>query len=165
VEADELWGFVGSKGDPWWVWVALGAGTRQVVAMVCGGRDEDTAVCLWDALPDEYREGATFCTDFLPAYRAVVPEERQAVVFDPRVLEQVLGNLIDNARKYSRQSAERRIRVRAVPVGSNRVAVEVEDRGPGVPAGEVRNIFRPFSRGSTSTDTGGAGLGLALAKD
>ncbi len=89
----------------------------------------------------------------------------QAVVFDPRVLEQVLGNLIDNARKYSRQSADRRIRVRAIPAGGHRVAVEVEDRGPGVPVGEVKAIFKPFSRGSTSTETGGAGLGLSLAKD
>lgn len=75
---DELWSFVGGKRDAWWVWVALDADTRQVVAMVCGGRDEYTARCLWDALPDEYRADALFCTDFLPAYRAVLPDERHA---------------------------------------------------------------------------------------
>ncbi|MBX9583425.1 MAG: hypothetical protein K2X87_24250 [Gemmataceae bacterium] len=78
LEADELWSFVGAKRDRWWVWVALDAATRQVVAMVCGGRDEYTARCLWDALPDEYRHGAIFHTDFLPAYRAVLPKERHA---------------------------------------------------------------------------------------
>jgi insertion element IS1 protein InsB len=60
------------------VWVALDAGTRQVVAMVAGGRDERTARCRWDALPDEYRDGAIVCTDFLAAYRAVVPADRHA---------------------------------------------------------------------------------------
>lgn len=58
--------------------MALDADTRQVVAMVAGGRDEFTARCLWDALPDEYRDGAIVCTDFLEAYRAVVPGERHA---------------------------------------------------------------------------------------
>ena len=78
IEADEMWSFVGRKKVVWWVWVALDAATRQVVAMVTGGRNEATAQCLWDALPDEYRDGAVVCTDFLEAYRAVVPEDRHA---------------------------------------------------------------------------------------
>jgi IS1 family transposase len=78
IEADELWSFVGRKRDDWWVWVALDAQTRQVVAMVCGDRSERTAQCLWDALPDEYRDQAVVATDFWSAYRAVVPGERHA---------------------------------------------------------------------------------------
>jgi IS1 family transposase len=58
--------------------VALDADTRQVVAMVAGDRSEATAQCLWDALPDEYRDGAIVCTDFWPAYLAAVPAERHA---------------------------------------------------------------------------------------
>ena len=60
------------------MWVALDPQTRQVVARVCGDRSEATARDLWDALPDEYRDGATVATDFLAQYRAVVPEERHA---------------------------------------------------------------------------------------
>ena len=78
IEADELWSFVGAKRDRWWVWVALDKDTRQVVAMVAGGRDEFTARCLWESLPAEYRDGAIVATDFLAAYRAVVPEDRHA---------------------------------------------------------------------------------------
>jgi insertion element IS1 protein InsB len=78
IEADELWSFVGHKGDVWWVWAALDAGTRQVVAMVAGDRSEVTARYLWEALPDGYRDGAVVCTDFLAQYRAVVPEDRHA---------------------------------------------------------------------------------------
>ncbi len=86
------------------------------------------------------------------------------VRIDPRVLEQVLGNLIDNARKYSKSATDRRIWLRTVPGAAGRIAFEVEDRGPGVPDAERRSIFQPFRRGSSSTDTGGAGLGLSLAK-
>lgn len=78
IEADELWSFVGSKGAVFWVWVALDADTRRVVAVVVGDRSEFTAECLWLSLPDEYRERAVFHTDFLPAYQAVLPEERHA---------------------------------------------------------------------------------------
>lgn len=78
IEADELWSFVGHKGDVWWVWAALDAATRQVVAMVAGDRSEPTAMLLWEALPEEYRDGAIVRTDFLARYRAVVPEDRHA---------------------------------------------------------------------------------------
>jgi insertion element IS1 protein InsB len=78
VEADELWSFVGSKADVQWVWVALDADTRRVLAMVVGDRSDFTARCLWESLPAGYRDEAVFCTDFLPAYRAVIPEERHA---------------------------------------------------------------------------------------
>jgi insertion element IS1 protein InsB len=78
VEADELWSFVGSKADVQWVWVALDADTRRVLAMVVGDRSDFTARCLWESLPAAYRDEAVFCTDFLPAYRAVIPEERHA---------------------------------------------------------------------------------------
>ena len=43
VEADEMWDFVGSKADAWWIWVAPDAETRQIVAMVAGDRSEFTA--------------------------------------------------------------------------------------------------------------------------
>ena len=78
LEADELWSFVGNKRQTWWVWVALDQDTRQVVAMVAGDRTEATAQCLWDALPDEYRDGAIVATDFLAQYRAVIPEDLHA---------------------------------------------------------------------------------------
>ena len=91
--------------------------------------------------------------------------DADAVRIDPRVLEQILGNLIDNARKYSQGAEDRRIWIRALPGEGRKLAIEVEDRGPGIPAAEVKSIFRPFQRGSSAHDTGGAGLGLSLAKE
>ncbi len=89
----------------------------------------------------------------------------QTVSTDARMATQILGNLIDNARKYSRDAADNRIWLWAKPGKRGRVIFEVEDRGPGVAARERALIFRPFRRGEIAdTTAGGAGLGLALAQ-
>ncbi|HEY1186826.1 MAG TPA: HAMP domain-containing sensor histidine kinase [Gemmata sp.] len=87
------------------------------------------------------------------------------VCTDPVMVHQIVGNLIDNARKYTRDAGDKRIWLWARPDGSKRITFEVEDRGSGVPASERKAIFKPFRRGaSADTTAGGAGLGLALAK-
>ncbi len=87
------------------------------------------------------------------------------VVTDPAMVLQIVGNLIDNARKYARDAEDRRIWLWVKRGESGRVVFEVEDRGPGVPAGERKAIFKPFRRGARAdASAGGAGLGLALAK-
>lgn len=84
---------------------------------------------------------------------------------DSAMIQQIVGNLIDNARKYTRDAADKRIWLWAKPGVGNAIMLEVEDRGPGVPANERRTIFKPFRRGELAESTvGGAGLGLALAK-
>ncbi len=83
---------------------------------------------------------------------------------DPELTQQILGNLIDNACKYSRSAADRRIWLRARLAAGEQVVIEVEDRGPGVAARERRSIFRPFRRGDGTDTIGGVGLGLALAQ-
>lgn len=84
---------------------------------------------------------------------------------DAAMIQQIIGNLIDNARKYSHDTVDRRIWIWAKPNGPKSVLIEVEDRGPGVPANERRSVFKPFHRGEQADKTsGGAGLGLALAK-
>ena len=107
----------------------------------------------------------------------VAPDGKQLVVIstlppeldvttDPALVQQIVGNLIDNARKYTREATDTRIWLWAKTEGANRVVFEVEDRGPGVPPREQKLIFRAFRRGETAdTIAGGAGLGLALCKD
>jgi signal transduction histidine kinase len=86
-----------------------------------------------------------------------------AVWSDAALLQQILGNLIDNACKYSRGAEDWRLWVRARAEG-RQVLFEVEDRGPGIPPRERRSIFRAFRRGrSADVTAGGVGLGLALA--
>lgn len=78
----------------------------------------------------------------------------------PRALRRVLGNLIDNAIKYG-GAAE--VGVCRDEQGS--LCVTVSDRGPGVPEHELEQVLQPFYRleASRNRDTGGAGLGLAIA--
>jgi signal transduction histidine kinase len=86
------------------------------------------------------------------------------VVTDVHLVEQIVGNLIDNACKYSRGAEDPRLWLR-IRLGGRAVVLEVEDRGPGVPPREWHAIFRPFCRGSGADVTsGGVGLGLALAQ-
>jgi signal transduction histidine kinase len=88
-----------------------------------------------------------------------------ALTTDVELVQQIVGNLIDNACKYSREATDGRIWLRARPDGRRWVALEVEDRGPGVPDRERRGVFRAFRRGRTADVTaGGVGLGLALAR-
>jgi signal transduction histidine kinase len=83
---------------------------------------------------------------------------------DVALAQQVLGNLLDNACKYSKGAADPRVWLRAA-TQDGRLVLEVEDRGPGVAVGERQSIFRPFRRGRGADVTaGGVGLGLALAE-
>jgi signal transduction histidine kinase len=83
---------------------------------------------------------------------------------DPELVQQILGNLIDNACKYSRDATDERIWLRANRDGPATI-FEVEDRGPGISPRERQTIFQAFRRGYTADVTaGGVGLGLALAR-
>jgi two-component system sensor histidine kinase KdpD len=89
------------------------------------------------------------------------PEDSPTVEVDAHQIERVLVNLIENALKYS--PAEERVSVQVTSTPSEAV-VRVVDRGPGIPAGELEQIFEPFQRGAAGLGARGAGLGLAIAK-
>ena len=76
IEADEMWSFVGSKKEVYRVWAVLDTETRRVLAMVVGDRSDFTAQCLWKSLPEDIRDHALCCTDFLQAYRNVIPSRQ-----------------------------------------------------------------------------------------
>lgn len=92
----------------------------------------------------------------------VEPFEDLKVAMDRAVLGVVVSNLLSNAAKYTRDSAVRRITVRARMQG-DRMHVEVEDTGPGVPIGMERAVFEPYRRVPGVTQPG-LGLGLATVK-
>ena len=85
---------------------------------------------------------------------------RQKAAVQPNLLRRAVRNLVDNAVKYA-GSAE--VAVRATPRG---LAVEIADRGPGIPEAALGSVQEPFVRLETSRnrETGGSGLGLALAR-
>jgi signal transduction histidine kinase len=79
----------------------------------------------------------------------------------PAALRRALGNLVDNAIKYGRDVT--------IALGESRdhAVIAVEDRGPGIPAADLEKVVYPFYRVEVSRNrgSGGAGLGLAIAKD
>jgi signal transduction histidine kinase len=80
------------------------------------------------------------------------------------LLGQIIGNLLDNACKYTRDAADARVWLRAWRE-KDVLIVEVEDRGPGIAPRDERLVFRTFERGhAVETSTGGVGLGLSLAR-
>jgi signal transduction histidine kinase len=82
---------------------------------------------------------------------------------DPDLCRQLIGNLLDNACKYSAGATDPRVWLRAHS-DNGHIVFEVEDKGPGVPSRESRSVFRAFRRGQAAmTTAGGVGLGLALA--
>jgi signal transduction histidine kinase len=76
-------------------------------------------------------------------------------------VKRALANLIDNALAYGERAA---VTLRAF---DDRIEIAIADEGPGIPADQLEQVFRPFYRleASRSRETGGAGLGLAVARD
>ena len=86
-----------------------------------------------------------------------------AVKADPKALDQILVNLIDNGVKYTQ--AEGHVWVAAREIG-DAVRIEVRDDGPGIPPKHRERVFERFYRAdpSRSREAGGTGLGLSIVK-
>ncbi len=84
------------------------------------------------------------------------------VTADPVRLRQALFNLVGNAVKFTPTG---HVLVRALP-GEDRLRIEVEDTGVGIPADAQDRIFQRFDQGDASTTRrfGGSGLGLAITR-
>jgi signal transduction histidine kinase len=89
------------------------------------------------------------------------------VLADATALRHALQNLLTNAAKYGTDGGWIGITA-AVPAGNGGGVVEIRvaDRGPGIPAGELGQIFDPFYRGKRALEDQihGTGLGLSLVK-
>jgi signal transduction histidine kinase len=78
----------------------------------------------------------------------------------PGALRRALRNLLDNAIKYGSSA---HVGIRATP---DAIEITVDDVGPGIPRDDLVRVFEPFYRveNSRSPETGGVGLGLAIAR-
>ena len=157
-----------ASGDP-----ALGRAAGKVVAMLdravklCEstlryGRAEEAPPQLRPvalrALVDEVIEQFA---DIAPQMENRVPPELMATA-DPDHLFRILSNLARNAREAMAGAAgSGAVRFSARLVG-DRIAIDVEDDGPGMPPSAVENLFQPFRGGARK---GGFGLGLPIAQE
>lgn len=92
-----------------------------------------------------------------------VPEGEILIEGDHDRLEQLLTNLLGNARRYTDAPGTVRVTLRA---DRGEALLQVEDSAPGVPDAALPRLFERLYRveGSRNRDSGGAGLGLAIAE-
>ena len=117
---------------------------------------------------DLVRLAGEVCAEWVPRALAAGVDlgfergEGEAVLSgDPRLLEELLGNLIDNAVAYAPSGATTTVRVRREGAA---VRLEVEDDGPGIPLAERARVLERFYR-LPGSPGGGCGLGLAIVTE
>ena len=114
----------------------------------------------------------TFVSDVVHRHPTALSERRfqlnlpvghKRVLGDRDRLEQVLGNLMENAVKYSPDGSEILV---SVEDRGDQLVTSVADRGIGIPSDELGQVFERFHRGRqvSSTNYGGLGLGLYITK-
>ena len=86
-------------------------------------------------------------------------DPKLAVDVDHDMLLSAVGNLLQNAFKFTRHGTEVRLNAYAA---ADRVRIDVEDSCGGLPAGDVEHLFLPFTQ--RSADTSGIGLGLSICR-
>ncbi|MFI8355987.1 sensor histidine kinase [Streptomyces cyaneofuscatus] len=106
-------------------------------------------------------------------WRLELPDEPVTVRADPARLQQVLVNLLANARTHTPPGTTVTVSVRPSVRADEPVTLEVRDDGPGIPAELLPHVFERFARGDASrsrgaaderTATGSTGLGLAIVQ-
>jgi signal transduction histidine kinase len=90
----------------------------------------------------------------------VLPNE---VFWDPDRVNEVLGNLLSNAFKFTERGGTVTLRIEGV---NGVVTIEVRDTGAGIPPGQLPHVFEKFYQASNQESASqiGTGLGLAIAK-
>jgi len=90
-----------------------------------------------------------------------VPADLPLVRVDATLIEQALGNLLENCAKHT--PAGTIVRVRARP-GPDEVRVTVEDYSGGMPEAELERVFAKFHHGAVAGEGTDIGLGLAICR-
>jgi signal transduction histidine kinase len=86
-------------------------------------------------------------------------EERLFVFGNEDLLMAAIKNIVLNACKYSEDHET----IISLTAGESEIQIKIEDKGIGIPADEIENIFQPFYRANKATEGRGFGLGLSMA--
>jgi two-component system osmolarity sensor histidine kinase EnvZ len=119
---------------------ARGEGSEQAAPM-------DLRILLDDIIIAARRAGANI---------TLAMPDSLFVTLRPEAIRRALNNLVDNARKHAKT-----ITLSAAQIGERFIQITIDDDGPGIPAAQREQLFRPFETNAP----GGTGLGLAIARD
>ena len=119
-----------------------------------------------------------FCTSLERAFEALAQQKGVRLEFDvdpqaPELIEadgdrlrnEVLGNLLGNAFKFTDSGGRVSVKVRADLPRRDRILIEVADSGVGIPAEELPHVFDMYYQGQSGTRAKGSGIGLAIARE
>ena len=85
------------------------------------------------------------------------------VMADHTRLKQIILNLLSNAIKYNQENGK--VSIRCSPLAKNRIRIEVQDSGYGIPENKLDSLFEPFSRlDCNPKKIEGTGIGLSISK-
>jgi signal transduction histidine kinase/CheY-like chemotaxis protein len=95
------------------------------------------------------------------------PDVPQMIEGDPLRLKQVVGNLLSNAAKFTRQGQITLTITHALAVGTPMLRFTISDTGIGIPSHRLASVFQKYVQAETSTarQYGGSGLGLAICRE
>jgi two-component system sensor histidine kinase KdpD len=97
--------------------------------------------------------------------QVALPADLPLLHLDAVLMERLFSNLFENAAKYAAADTPLMIDAqRAEADGESFVRVNVDDNGPGLPAGMETRVFEKFTRGEKESATPGIGLGLAICR-
>jgi signal transduction histidine kinase/HAMP domain-containing protein len=91
-----------------------------------------------------------------------IADDISEVLADPSRIAHVYSNLLSNALKFSSSGSTVAV---SASVDGDKVKFSVTDQGVGISPDQLSRVFEKFFRGSSSDRSGGAGLGLAIAKE
>jgi signal transduction histidine kinase len=108
-------------------------------------------------------EAVEYMRPVAPYHTFIVHSPDEPIVgdWDGGRLQQVLGNLLDNAFKYSDEGTTITVRLWTTP---HLVHVSVHNQGASIPSSDIALLFRPYARLSATSSRRGSGLGLHIAK-
>lgn len=131
--------------------------SRMEAGMISVHPRKEKVSCLLLSVCREYEERAA-----QKGVSLLAKETFAEAVYDGKWMREALGNIVDNAIKYTKSGGTVCIRVRPL---SFFVRIDVEDTGIGIAQEEVNRIFSRFYRGSATQDQPGVGIGLYLARE
>ena len=116
------------------------------------------SVAVNQIIEDSINKVATFYPDIRFEYDN---KHDNTIVVDDRLIQRALANILRNAGRFSKTLCQ--VTVRQSP---DRLTINIDDDGDGIPPGKRERIFEPFTRldPSRSRDSGGTGLGLAIVQ-
>jgi two-component system sensor histidine kinase BaeS len=97
-------------------------------------------------------------------FTVALPREPVIVEADATRLQQLLDNLLANSRRYTQAPGEVKLELTQDDLQAR---IDLHDSAPGLPGAHLARLFERFFRGDSSRnrETGGAGLGLAIARN